>query len=1282
MMCKKLVLLACSLVLAGLCGRALGGTILYVSFDGPADQNIPNPLISDVGGMEFLPADSPPHYDAESNPTYNASGTSGRFDGPGTDQGLYRIDSGPDDPLDLQNLTAFTIEVFVKATELNERNIVVREYLSYWISLRGDGAVDFYQGDGVGGGGAGEATCNAPAGTVQAGQWYHIAVVFDRSADPNTVMYVDGAEVATGGRGDWGFPDVDDHFAIGVMKRTYNGSRARQFTGLIDELRISNTALAPAEFLLSGGVTASDPSPESGAKNLCDGASLCWKPGDKAQEVNGHDIYLGTDFDDVNDATTASDVYVTSQNRDANCYTTSGLAAGTVYYWRVDEVNDPCVWKGGVWQFTTNDGTAFDPNPEDGQTLVELDAILAWSEGCTAGSHDVYFGTDFDDVNDADTTTSEIFKGNREPNEYDPCDFDYSTWYYWRIDEVDGVTKYKGDVWSFKSRSSITDVNFVAWYKFDETEGSTAYDSSGYEHDAYVAADEIYWDPNDGHDGGSLIFNDETAVHLPTGASGVLGKLENAISLSLWLKDAQRGGDNWVFEAVNGDYRVQAAVDSSDEDILWRAGNDSNDVLRWDLDGQNVDDLEEWHHWAFVKNEDPGQLSIYFDGILADSNGTVDDTLANLREKKLKIGTGDDQAEILQGKADDFRIYDRALTEIQVAGLFRGDDIARAWAPVPRDSTVDVSRDLSVIEWRPGAYAEKHDVYLGTDFDDVNDATTTSALVYKGRQDACEYDPPSGFALNTTYYWRIDEVNTVDPNLWKGRIWKFTTANFIIVDDFEAYDNGGNKIFNTWEDGNVNFTGSFLDLGAEPFDPAHGGNQSMQYIYDNVIKWDWDHYWSEVELPFDPAKDFTGDGLVKVLTLYFYGDPDNDANDTEELYVGLTGSLAEVRYSDDHGNDNNDLKLQEWTEWNIPLSDFSGVDPCVVTGLLIGFGDRDNTDVVGGEGIVYFDNVRLYPPRCRPELGPALDFSGNCIVDWADVRMMVGDWLATDAVVSPITASDPCILHYKFDETSGTTAADASGKGYTGTFFNDLDQTPVDISGRSDPGVDGSSFHFSSPLGYIGVKMPVEVFTENGISQEITVGVWIKNAHPDEDPDGGAFMWEFREWDGASPDANDRVLAVEVTGNGNTYTLLDSSGSASYDLDWDQHTEWQHYAFVRDANNLAIWVSGLAAAVSDSNGTVMATPGLLYVGISADRAPGNTQDMHDGFTGNMDDWKIFDYALSAAQIGYLGTGGTGYVPLLSAYDLYDGEPAGQKSINIRDVAILLDSWLIEKLWPQ
>jgi hypothetical protein len=1022
-------------------------------------------------------------------------------------------------------------------------------------------------------------------------------------------------------------------------------------------------------------ITAWQPNPSDKAENICYDVVLSWTPGALAADTNGHDVYFGTDYNEVEGATTST-AGIYKGRQDSNEYPESGslsLDSGKTYYWRVDEVNDTDVWTGDVWQFSTNDGTAYDPNPGNQDEVVSREVVLDWKPGCDANSHKVYFSTDFNDVNERQGSA---FIGEVSPNSIDPCAglLEYLTVYYWAVDEVGvgGAPTWAGEVWSFTSESAIVDPNLRLWFEFDQDEGDVVYDSSGRQFNSSDGTVSDRWEPNEGRFGGSLWCDDDIGLTI----SPEMLIISHGVTVSVWLKDAYRDDDNIVFGAGNSgddDSLLRGDVPEGTGQIYWRAGNDSNDVLTWDLDGSNPQLLEGWHQWAFVKNELTGEISIYFDGKVAESNGVVDATLADVSGKRFKVGASSWSNTDLVGHIDDFRVYDFGMSAKQVGALFRGGELELAWGPEPFHGQTDLPPDVNLV-WAPGDFSDKHDVYFGTDFDDVNDATTSSVGIYRGRQDACEYDPPTDLALNTTYYWRIDEVNTVDPNLWKGKIWQFTVANYIIIDDFEQYDTATNRIYYTWID---YIGGSQIDLGTEPFSPAHGGDQSMLFLYDNTT---WGPpYYSEVELPFSPAKDFTHAGVIKVLTLYFYGDSGNDANDTEQLYVGLGGSYDEVRYSDDHGNDNNDLKRQEWTEWNIPISDFSGVNPAAVTSLFIGFGARGSV-TPGGDGIVFFDDIRLYPPRCVPELGPELDFSGNCIVDWADVRMMAADWLETDTLLSPITPPDPCILHYKFDETSGSSAADASGNDYTGTFFNDVDQTPVDITGRSDTGVDGNSFHFKSPE-YIGVKMPTTVFTENGISQEITVAVWIKNAHPDEDPDDGAFMWEFREWDGASPDANERVLAVGVSGNGDTYTLFDRSESVSYELNWDEHTEWQHYGFVRDANNLAIWVNGSLAAVSDSNGTAMATPGLLYVGISADLAPGNTQGMHDGFTGNMDDWRIYDYALSAAELGYLGTGGTGYVPLLSAYNLIDGEPQGSKAVNLRDLAVLLESWLEQKLWP-
>ena len=58
--------------------------------------------------------------------------------------------------------------------------------------------------------------------------------------------------------------------------------------------------------------------------------------------------------------------------------------------------------------------------------------------------------------------------------------------------------------------------------------------------------------------------------------------------------------------------------------------------------------------------------------------------------------------------------------------------------------------------------------------------------------------------------------------------------------------------------------------------------------------------------------------------------------------------------------------------------------------LIIGSGIRDSSQN-SGEGWVYFDDIRLYPPRCIPEFGPYADLSGNCIADFADIGLMADD---------------------------------------------------------------------------------------------------------------------------------------------------------------------------------------------------------------------------------------------------------------------------------------------------
>jgi hypothetical protein len=129
------------------------------------------------------------------------------------------------------------------------------------------------------------------------------------------------------------------------------------------------------------------------------------------------------------------------------------------------------------------------------------------------------------------------------------------------------------------------------------------------------------------------------------------------------------------------------------------------------------------------------------------------------------------------GGIDDVRIYNHGLTpeEILDAMLASGGPELAA-DPVPETEATDVPRDV-VLGWSAGEFAATHDVYLGTVFTDVNDASHANpmgVLVSEG-QAASTYDPEGPLEFGQTYYWRIDEVNAAPDNtIFKGLVWSFT----------------------------------------------------------------------------------------------------------------------------------------------------------------------------------------------------------------------------------------------------------------------------------------------------------------------------------------------------------------------------------------------------------------------------------------------------------------------------------------------------------------------------
>ena len=273
--------------------------------------------------------------------------------------------------------------------------------------------------------------------------------------------------------------------------------------------------------------------------------------------------------------------------------------------------------------------------------------------------------------------------------------------------------------------------------------------------------------------------------------------------------------------------------------------------------------------------------------------------------------------------------------------------------PDPAKGAVGVS-PTPILKWTAASLAASHEVYFGVDADAVNNADKTSPE-YKAAAALGEEIYDAGrLELETTYYWRIDEVNSTHTGSpWVGNVWNFTTGDFLVVDDFESYDDidplpgepGINRIFDKWIDGfGTTTNGALVGNDLPPYAEqtvVHSGAQSMPYLYNNNLKT------SEATLTLVYPKDWTEEGVTK-LSLWFRGASGNAA---ERMFVALGNAVV---YHDDPAA----TQITGWNEWVIDLTEFAGVDLANVNSITIGFGTK-NGPTAGGTGTMYFDDIRL-----------------------------------------------------------------------------------------------------------------------------------------------------------------------------------------------------------------------------------------------------------------------------------------------------------------------------------
>ena len=169
-------------------------------------------------------------------------------------------------------------------------------------------------------------------------------------------------------------------------------------------------------------------------------------------------------------------------------------------------------------------------------------------------------GTDYDDVNDANTADPNVYVGSQDANAYDPNGLNLGTTYYWRIDEVGPSDIYKGDVWTFTVWSEFDpNLDLIGWWKFDEGQGDIAYDSAGENHGTVY---DTNW--TTGIIDGALNF-DGDADYVDLGNDESL-KPPLPVTLSAWIKLSSLGTSQYIIaldDQTSKYYGVWFSVGSS-----------------------------------------------------------------------------------------------------------------------------------------------------------------------------------------------------------------------------------------------------------------------------------------------------------------------------------------------------------------------------------------------------------------------------------------------------------------------------------------------------------------------------------------------------------------------------------------------------------------------------------------------------------------------------------------------------------------------------------------------
>jgi hypothetical protein len=452
---------------------------------------------------------------------------------------------------------------------------------------------------------------------------------------------------------------------------------------------------------------------------------------------------------------------------------------------------------------------AIGPNPAGGATDVPREATLAWRPGPTAATHDVYLGTNPDDVSNASRANplGVLVSQGQDANTYDPpVRFELGQRYFWRIDEVEAppsTTIVKGGLWDFTVEPFV--------YRMQNIIATASSSASGV-----------------------------TPQNTVNGSGLSADGLHSMAETTMWVSDKAGPQPTWIQYEFDGVYKLY-------ELWAWNYNHSFESTLGFGFKDVTIEYSVNGTDWTVL-------------GDVQFAQGPGEDGYAHLPPVDLQGVPA--RYVRLTANSNFSGMSQFGLSEVQ---FFYTPAHPREPKPAAGATAVDVDTMLS---WRAGREAASHTVYLSTDQQAVVDGTALA-----GTSDASRFDP-GPLNYGQTYFWRVTEVNDAETiPTWDGALWSFATQEYLVVDDFESYndeENQGTRIYETWIDGYADgSSGSTVGYIEPPFAEQtiiHGGKQSMPMDYNNINA----PFFSEAVRTWATPQDWSAHGADE-LVLYFRG---------------------------------------------------------------------------------------------------------------------------------------------------------------------------------------------------------------------------------------------------------------------------------------------------------------------------------------------------------------------------------------------------------------------------